>query len=69
MLRLGLNQLIDTPTRMSNISANSLLDVIFTNSDITVAHGTLNWNLSDHLAVFVNRKFIPKPVEKQRNIL
>ena len=51
MLRVGLRQVINQPTRMSNISADSLLDVIFTNSNIIASSGTMDWNISDHLGV------------------
>ena len=34
----------------------SCLDNIYSNSDIIKYSGTLDWNFSDHQAVFVNRK-------------
>ena len=65
MLRLGMKQLIAGPTRMSNVSANSLLDVIFTNSSAIASSGTLDWNVSDHMGIFVHRKMLPFSSEKQ----
>ena len=59
MRAIGLSQLVKDPTRIAfrnNVSSNTILDLIFTNSDIINNCQTLNLNLSDHLAVCVTRK-------------
>ena len=48
----GLMQHINDITRFSK--NNSCIDNIFSNCDIINDSGTLNWNFSDHQAVFVN---------------
>ena len=53
----GLRQLIKTPTRYSK-DKNSLLDVIFTNSDFISRCGVSDVNLSDHQLVLTTRKKI-----------
>ena len=56
---LGLKQLISGPTRCSfrdGITSNSTIDLIFTNSDFIADWGTMDLNLSDHLAVRATRK-------------
>ena len=59
MRALGMRQHIDEPTRVAfrqGIKSSSTLDLIFTNSDIIKSSGTLDYNLSDHMAVFITRK-------------
>ena len=59
MKSLGLVQLIDEPTRPSHrlgTDTSSTLDLIFTNSMIICEAGTLDINLSDHLAIWATRK-------------
>ena len=56
---LGLKQLIDTHTRVAfrnGVISESIIDLIFSNSDHIIAANTLNYNISDHLAVVVTRK-------------
>ena len=55
----GLKPFISETTRFG--FKNSCLDNIYSNSDIIQNSGTLDWNFSDHQAVFINRK---KMVEK-----
>ena len=57
MKQLGLNQLINEPTRYS-ANKNSGLDLIFTNSNIVAKSGVSNVNLSDHQLILVTRKKI-----------
>ena len=52
----GLNQLINTPTRISPSCPASLTDLIFTNSDKVSQSGTLNANVSDHEIIYVTKK-------------
>ena len=52
---LGLEQLIKKATRVSSKS-NSVIDLIFTNSDYIEDAGCIDLNISDHLATFVTRK-------------
>ena len=42
----------------------SRIDNIFTNSDYIIDTRTLDWNLSDHVAVSVTRKRLPSKVDK-----
>ena len=51
----GLRQLIKSPTRYSN-DKNSILDVIFTNSDFISNSGVGDVNLSDHQMILTTRK-------------
>ena len=51
----GLRQLIKSPTRYSN-DKNSLIDVIFTNSDFISNSGVSDVNLSDHQLILTTRK-------------
>ena len=44
-------------TRHSN-SKNSCIDLIFSNSDCISNNGLLDWNVSDHIGIFVTRKKI-----------
>ena len=56
---LGLKQLVNFPTRTSfrnGVIKESIIDLIFTNSDHTLDVQGLNFNISDHLAVKVTRK-------------
>lgn len=59
----SLMQLINDSTRITNRS-NTLIDHIYTNSEIIKYSGTLNINISDHLPIFTIRK---KP--KQETLL
>ena len=53
----GLKQQIEHTTRYS--ANNSILDLIFTNAKSIASCGTLNYNYSDHTAVYVTKeKFI-----------
>ena len=51
----GLRQLIKTPTRYSR-DKNSMLDVIFTNSDVISNTGVCDVHLSDHQMILTTRK-------------
>ena len=51
----GLRQLIKTPTRYSR-DKNSMLDVIFTNSDVIGNTGVCDVHLSDHQMILTTRK-------------
>ena len=67
MRSLDLSQIINVPTRPSHrlgIDTSSILDLIFTNSTIISGSGTLDINLSDHLAVWAKRK--KKFVKKEK---
>ena len=55
---LGLIQLIKSPTRFSQYG-NTLIDLIFSNSDDINQFKVLNWNVSDHECVGVRRKKVP----------
>ena len=61
----GLDQLIKKPTR-STIKTDSTIDLIITNSKNKVPYyGTINTNISDHMAIFFNRKILfNKPSSK-----
>ena len=64
---IGLNQIIKTSTRISfrnEVKTESLLDLIFTNSDHITEAKTLDYNLSDHLAVLATRKKKTLPKER-----
>ena len=56
---LGLSQIIKADTRISrrnDVMNGSQLDLIFTNSDHVADAKTLDYNISDHLAILVTRK-------------
>ena len=56
---LGLTQLIDTHTRVAfrnGIASETIIDLIFSNSEHIAVAKTLDSNLSDHLAVVATRK-------------
>ena len=54
----GLDQLISKPTRCS-INTSSTIDLIITNAKNKVPYfGTININISDHMAIFFNRKIL-----------
>ena len=56
---LGLRQLMVTPTRISfrdGVIKESLIDLLFTNSDYISDSKTLNFNISDHLGIVATRK-------------
>ena len=55
MQQLGLMQIIKKPTRISN-TKNSILDVIFTNSNFISSSGVGNVNISDHELIYCVRK-------------
>ena len=59
----GLRQLIKTPTRYSE-NKNSILDVIFTNSDFICNTGVCDVHLSDHQMVLTTRK--KEKIKKQK---
>ena len=61
MRALGLNQLLREVTRVSfrnGVDSSTILDLVFTNSDIISKVQTFDLNISDHLAVMVTRKKI-----------
>ena len=64
-IKNGLDQLISKPTR-SSLKTSSTIDLILTNCKSKVPHfGTININISDHLAIFFNRKILTcKPTFK-----
>ena len=53
----GLRQLIKHPTRCSN-DKNSILDLIFTNSDFIYDNGVCDINISDHQMILTTRRKI-----------
>ena len=56
---LGLNQLINEPTRYVSTptgTRNSIIDLIFAGSDYVLGHGVRHLNVSDHELVYVTRK-------------
>ena len=58
-MSLGLKQLVNSHTRISyrnGIASQTKLDLIFSNSDCIKEVKTLDFNISDHLAVAVVRK-------------
>ena len=55
MKQFGLKQFIDEPTRYST-NKNSILDLIFSNSDIISKVGVHNVNISDHQLILLTRK-------------
>ena len=58
-MALGLKQIVREPTRFSvrnGITSNSIIDMIFSNSEIIQTSTTLDINISDHQAVMVMRK-------------
>ena len=59
----GLRQLIRSPTRYSK-EKNSLLDIIFTNSDFISISGVCDINLSDHQLIVTTQK--KAKVKKQK---
>ena len=64
---LGLRQVIKEPTRVSfrdGVRKDSLLDLIFTNSDVIKEASTLDLNISNHLAVFASRKKVSAKKER-----
>ena len=56
---VGLKQIINETTRFSRQS-NSVIDLIFTNSNKISDSGTKHLNISDHELIFVTRKMLPK---------
>ena len=64
---LGLKQLVKDHTRIAHRNgqvSKTKLDLIFSNSDFIAETRTLNYNISDHLAVAVTRKKSKGKVEK-----
>ena len=56
---LGLSQLVKSSTRTAltnNALSETKIDLIFSNSDYIIESRTLDYNISDHLAVLVNMK-------------
>ena len=67
---LGLNQLVKSHTRIAfnnGVNTSTKLDLIFSNSDCIAEVKTLNYNISDHLAVAVVRKKKYKRIDKKIN--
>ena len=61
----GLKALIHEDTRLGlreGVLKGTCIDNIFSNSDVIMEAGVLNWNISDHLVVTVKRK---RPKTKQ----
>ena len=54
--------MIKESTKVGN--SNSCIDHIYSNSDFISNSGTLDWNYSDHPAIFVNNKKIRKNYQK-----
>ena len=64
---LGLKQLVKSHTRIAHRNgqvSKSKLDLIFSNSNFITETRTLDLNISDHLAVLVNRKKVGAKLEK-----
>ena len=55
MRKIGLININKNFTRYSK-NKNSCIDLIFSNSECIDSHGLLDWNISDHMGVFVTRK-------------
>ena len=55
MRRVGLINIDKSFTRYSK-NKNSCIDLIFSNSDSVDSHGLLDWNISDHMGIFLSRK-------------
>lgn len=60
---LNITQLINAPTRITSKSS-TLIDLCFTNIRHIASSGTLMWNASDHLPIFLVKKKINPEVEK-----
>ena len=56
--RLGLQQLINLPTRYSHV--NTCIDLVFTDCKHVMKSGVANVNISDHQAIFITRKHTTK---------
>ena len=64
---LGLTQLIKSDTRMTvreGVVSGTRIDLIFSNSENVACTTTLDFNISDHLAIIVTRKKGPTVKEK-----
>ena len=64
---LGLRQLVKSHTMIAlknEVASQTTLDLMFSNSEFIAEVKTLNYNLSDHLAVAVTRKKPKVPKEK-----
>ena len=55
MRKLGLLNINKNFTRYSK-NKKSCIDLIFSNSDCIESNGLLDWNISDHMGVFLSRK-------------
>ena len=55
MRRLGLININKCFTRHSK-NKDSCIDLIFSNSDCIESHGLLDWNVSDHMGIYLTRK-------------
>ena len=55
MRRIGLININKSFTRYSK-NKNSCIDLIFSNSDCIDSHGLLDWNIRDHMGIFITRK-------------
>ena len=63
----GLKALIKEDTRLgqsNGVLRGSCIDNIFTNSEVIIDSGVLNWNFSDHLVVVAKRKRVRSKHEK-----
>lgn len=60
---VGMDQLISVPTRFGSVK-NSILDLIMSKVLHITCHGTVNLNLSDHLATFFIKKKYKNSYEK-----
>lgn len=61
----GLFQCIKTPTRITPTSS-SMIDLCFSNVKFVSNTGTLNLNVSDHLATFITKKKIREKKQEKR---
>ena len=55
MKKLCLKNINKEYTRQSQYK-NSCIDLIFSNSDYILNNGLLDWNISDHMGIFITRK-------------
>ena len=65
MKKIGLMNINKSFTRHSK-NKNSCIDLIFSNSDCIESHGLLDWNISDHMGIFLTRKK-KKMINKKTN--
>ena len=57
--QLGLNQLIKDITHINKKGKNTIIDLIFTNSEKVFSSKVGNVNMSDHLPIMVTRSHVP----------